>query len=313
MQHTHGLQLYTSMCVTGHVMHAHIRSISALWRAETRFDKSTNDNTALLMDSEMIKRPNAALINREWFDSAKSVLSTDNLGHVLIAAAEYVFVGSTNMQLSAGESIVFTMIKPALDSDILKYSERCARNAANARSQRQRVGANGSEWEPMAANTTPTPTPTTTTTPISLPREHDKSRRDREQFFIALYFAEQGSEAPVQEMHAFWNYYESLGWKNNKGAAIVRKQSCAAMWRAQFATGDVCEWRRHWFKALHKAHIFDLRAFTDVRGAEIEGENLTLSIVGGKEFAEFLDGSYMPVLRYFVADMGCKTLSYRAL
>lgn len=258
-------------------------------------------------------RPSAALINREWFRSAQSVLASDGVGRVLIAAVEYVFTGDTRTNLSEGEKIVFTMIKPSLDSDIVKYRERCARNAANARSKRERVGASGSDWERVGANTTTTPTTTPTTTTISLPREDEKSQRDREQFFIALYFAERGSEAPVAEMQAFWNYYESLGWKNNKGAAIVRKQSCAAMWRAQFATGDVCEWRQQWHKALHYAHTFDLRALTDVRGAEIEGENLTLSIAGGKEFAEFLDGSYMPVLRQFVTFMGCKTLTYKAL
>lgn len=258
-------------------------------------------------------RPSAALINREWFRSAQSVLETDGVGRVLIAAVEYVFTGDTRTNLSEGEKIVFTMIKPSLDSDIVKYRERCARNAANARSKRERVGASGSEWERVGANTTTTPTTTPTTTTISLPREEDIKQRDREQFIIALYFAERGSEAPVQEMQAFWNYYDSLGWKNNKGAAIVRKQSCAANWRCQFATGDVCEWREHWFKALHYARTFDLRALTDVRGAEIEGENLMLYIVGGKEFAEFLDDSYMPVLRQFVTFMGCKTLTYKAL
>lgn len=257
-------------------------------------------------------RPSAALINREWFRSAQSVLASDGVGRVLIAAVEYVFTGDTRTNLSDGEKIVFTMIKPSLDSDIVKYRERCARNAANARSKRERVVASGSEWERVGANTTTTSTTTSTTTPISLPREDDKSRRDREQFLIALSFAERGSEAPAQEMQAFWNYYESLGWKNNKGAAIVRKQAAAGMWRPQFSTGEVSGWRLQWFKALHMANTFDLRALTDVRGVEIKGEDLTLLIVGGKEFADFLEAEYMPVLRRFVAAMGCKTLIYKS-
>lgn len=258
-------------------------------------------------------RPSAALINREWFESAKSVLSADGLGKVLIAACNYVLFNELKLKLNSTESVVFAMIMPALDSDIAKYRERCARNAANARSKRERVGASGSEWERVGANTTTTSTTTPTSTTISLPREDDKSRRDREQFFIALYFAEQGSEAPVQEMLAFWNYYESLGWKNNKGAAIVRKQSCAAMWRAQYATGDVCEWRKHWLKALHRANTFDLRLFTDIRGVTISEEKLELAIVGGKEFADYLDATHMSVLRPFVTSMGCKDLYYRAI
>lgn len=299
-----------SVYVTVHGMHAHIGSTTASWRAETILDESTNANTALHMDSETNKRPNAALINREWFESAARALQRDDLCDVVFAAIKYVIYGDLPERLSSKAEIVFTMIQPALDSDIRAYAERCARNAANARNRSQRVATSGSEWEPVVANTTTTPTTTPTTTKISLPREDDIKQRDREQFFIALYFAERGSEAPVQEMQAFWNYYESLGWKNNKGAAIVRKQSCAAMWRCQFATGDVCEWRQKWHKALHCTHTFDMRLLTDVSGVEIKGEDLALHIVGGKEFADFLDTASMPVLRQFVALMGCKTLSY---
>ena len=93
------------------------------------------------------KRPNAALINREWYESAKSVLGARDLSCVLVAAVEYVLYGDTAITLQDSAKVVFAMIRPALDSDIAKYNERCARNAANAKSQRQRVGASGSEWE----------------------------------------------------------------------------------------------------------------------------------------------------------------------
>ena len=114
-------------------------------------------------------------------------------------------------------------------------------------------------------------------------------------------------------MEAFWNYYESLGWKNNKGAAIVRKQAAASMWRPQFALGDVDEWRVKWFKALHKSKFFDLRLFTDVRGAEVHGDVLTLYIVGGKAFADDLETNCLPFLSIFVADMGAKALQYQSI
>ena len=114
-------------------------------------------------------------------------------------------------------------------------------------------------------------------------------------------------------MEAFWNYYESLGWKNNKGAAIVRKQAAASMWRPQFALGNVDEWRVKWFKALHKSKSFDLRLFTDVRGAEVHGDVLTLYIVGGKAFADDLEANCLPFLSIFVADMGAKALQYQAI
>ena len=265
------------------------------------------------METETTKRPNAALINREWFESAARALQRDDLCDVLLAAVSYVLYGDMPEGLSAAAEIVFTMIRPALDSDIRAYAERCARNAANARNRSQRVGASGSEWERVGAIPTTTPTTTTTPTPISLPRENDKEQRDRERFFIALYFAEKGSESPVAEMEAFWNYYESLGWKNNKGAAIVRKQAAASMWRPQFALGDVDGWRVKWFKALHKSKSFDLRLFSDVRGAEVHGDALTLYIVGGKAFADDLETYCLPLLRIFVADMGAKELRYQSI
>lgn len=81
------------------------------------------------------QRPNAALINREWFESACRVLSYDEQGELLVNAVEYVLHGATRVKLSGKVSIAFEMVRPALDSDIIKYRERCARNAANAKSQ----------------------------------------------------------------------------------------------------------------------------------------------------------------------------------
>ena len=93
------------------------------------------------------KRPNAALVNREWYLAAKSVLNAAQLGQLLVKSVEYVLDGSNDVKYDTFVEMAFAMVKPALDSDIAKYLERCARNAANARSQSQRVAASGSEWE----------------------------------------------------------------------------------------------------------------------------------------------------------------------
>ena len=98
------------------------------------------------MENQEDKRPRAALINREWFVAARRVLPADQLGRVLIAAVEYVLEDVISDKLSTDERIVFEMARPWLDSDISTYRARCERNAANARSQRQRVAASGSEW-----------------------------------------------------------------------------------------------------------------------------------------------------------------------
>ena len=91
------------------------------------------------------QRPSAALVNREWYAAAKSVLRRDQLGSLLIKAIEYVLAGGDGVQYDTMVETVFAMVKPALDSDIVKYHERCIRNAQNARAKR--VGASGSEWE----------------------------------------------------------------------------------------------------------------------------------------------------------------------
>lgn len=75
---------------------------------------------------ETENRPNAALINKEWYESAKGVLGARDLSCVVIAAIEYVLYGDTGITLQDSAKVVFAMIRPALDSDIAKYRERCA-------------------------------------------------------------------------------------------------------------------------------------------------------------------------------------------
>ena len=80
------------------------------------------------------RRPNAALINREWFESASGIMSQEDLAMVVLNACRYVFGLPAVAMKNQSQNIVFAMVKPALDSDLAKYAERCARNAANAKS-----------------------------------------------------------------------------------------------------------------------------------------------------------------------------------
>ena len=219
------------------------------------------------MDND-IKRPAAALINREWFGAAKGILSDEELGLVLLCAVEYIFGDIKPRRLSSTANTVYAMIRPALDSDITKYLERCERNAANAKSQRQRVAASGTQSQRVAANTTTTTTPTTTTTStttISLsPAEID----ERDRWLVFGYFWSTGSKAIKEECNAFWSYYESLGWKNNKGAAIVSRLAAARMWKRQFELGVVPNGADAWFKAMQECAITDYSVWQVFAGAE---------------------------------------------
>lgn len=222
------------------------------------------------MEPSDIKRPNAALINREWFESAERVLDAADLRWVVISAVRYVLYGVEPEGLPERAALVFAMIRPALDSDITRYLERCARNAANAKSQRQRVAASGSDSQRVGANTTTTPTPTTTTTPSLSPVEVDTKKVEREKWLIYGYFWSTGSKAVLQEYNAFWNYYEALGWKNNKGAPIISKSACARQWRRQFETGDVPNGAGAWFNAVKECPIPDVNVWHIYAGAELK-------------------------------------------
>lgn len=219
------------------------------------------------MDND-IRRPNAALINREWFESAAKALDRDDLSDVLFSAVTYVIYGDMPEGLNTAAEIVFTMIKPALDSDIAKYSERCERNQRNARSQSQRVAASGTQSQPVGANTTTTTTTTSTTTTTTTPSLSPAEVDERDRWLVFGYFWSTGSKAIKEECNAFWSYYESLGWKNNKGAAIVSRLAAARMWKRQFELGVVPNGADAWFKAMQECTITDYSVWQVFTGAE---------------------------------------------
>lgn len=227
---------------------------------------------------EAENRPNAALINREWFEAARSVLSTSDMGLVMVNAACYVFGLTQCAGMNQVQQAVFAMIRPALDSDISKYRERCARNAANARSGWERVGASGTQSQQVGATTTTTTTTTPTTTPTTTTSISPDEQRQRERFIIYGYFWSVGSGDPMAEMNAFWDYYESLGWKNNKGAVIVSKQSAARMWRRQYETKTPPDGAQAWFRAVQTCKILDPTAFTIFAGSKRVDEKVVVRL-----------------------------------
>ena len=229
-------------------------------------------------------RPNAALINKEWYESAKGILSTKDLGGLLVAAVEHVLYGHMDIMLQEKACVVYAMIKPALDSDIARYRERCARNAANAKSQWQRVAASGTQSQRVAANTTPTPTTTTTTTPSLSESADSEKETERDKWLVIGYFWSIGSKAVAEEYKAFWSYYESLGWKNNKGAAIVSRLACARMWRRQFECGEPKAGADAWFRALQSCPIHDPNIWHAYRGAERTESGVVVRLACGAQF-----------------------------
>ena len=262
------------------------------------------------MDSNDSKRPNAALINRDWYQAAAGVLPADGLGRVLVAACEYVLNGSPGNLSNQIERAVFQMVLPSLDSDLQKYADRCVRNAANARRGAERVATSGSEWERVGANTTTTST-TTTTTAKTLSQEVYEISRERQMFLLSGYFFAKGSEAPVEEMYRFWNYYEQLGWKNNKGAPIVRKQAAAAMWKCEFALGVEREGSGIWFDVWSRADETNLEVWSTFRSI-VRADDTTAHLRCNCKpaFFEWLQAEKMPILGAIASRLGVKSITF---
>lgn len=252
------------------------------------------------MDNDL-KRPNAALINREWFESAAKALHRDDLCDILFSAVTYVIYGDMPEGLSSAAEIVFTMIKPALDSDIAKYTERCERNKRNARSQSQPVAASRSQSQPVAANTTTTSTTTSTTTTTTTSSLSPEEVEERDRWLIFGYFWSVGSKAITQECEAFWSYYESLGWKNNKGAPIVNRLACARQWNRKFETGTAPNGADAWFKAMQSCNIYDCSAFKCYLGAEREEVGAVVRLRCKTSFLESLKAAVPNLERTLIA------------
>lgn len=261
-------------------------------------------------DVNNIRRPTAALINREWYESSRRLLSKQALGDVLVACVDYVLYGEDYLDVREVKGVVFNMIKPALDSDISKYNERCARNAANAKrkassSEWQRVGASGTSGEQPQ----PQPQPQHQPQPQPLSQE-DGVRENREKFLIFGYFWSTGSEDPMGESVAFWSYYESLGWKNNKGAAIVNKIAAARMWRRQYAMKEPCDHSIEWYKAFSTADTTNIQVFTAYRGARLEGSQWVITLRCDEDFAATFTANYRQQLAALQRALGGLPLEF---
>lgn len=224
------------------------------------------------------KRPNAALINREWYESAQEILTPEELGRAVLNAIAYVLYGDELPPSTSRVGVVCRMIKPALDSDIAKYRERCARNAANAKSQPKRVEASGTQSQRVGANTTTTPTTTPTTTAISLQEGQSDREIKRERWLVYGHFWSLGSRAIEEELNAFWSYYESLGWRNNKGAQIVSKVAAARMWRNQYELGTPPDGAKVWLNAVKSCTVSDYNIWHIYAGAERDGEKVVVNL-----------------------------------
>lgn len=242
---------------------------------------------------------------RNWWQAIKTGLCDGDRLAFYDMVFRYAFEGYQVQETRGAVKIAFDMVKPFIDQDIVKYRERCERNRANARG-RQRVAASGSESLPVANNTnsnTNNNTNTNTNT-ISLSEEKEK-------FLICALFYSRGSISPGMELNKFWQYYESLGWRNNKGAPITKKMAAAKMWDLQSGISKrALAPRVAWSDAMLLCDSCDIRVFDNLVRTEIQGEVLHLYARDVKDFAALMESSFIAGLKRYAASYSCSRVLY---
>lgn len=242
---------------------------------------------------------------RAWWEAAIDTLPPiyRQVYYDLIFA--YAFGGEKPDKLPREVECMFAMIKPYIDQDRAKYQERCERNKRNANAPK-RVAASGSQSLPVGTNTnTSTNTSTNTNTnTISISEE-------RQKFLVCGQLFARGAVQPREEMQRFWAYYESLGWRNNKGAPIVRKQSAAAMWNMQFGvTENAPDLRKAWYDAFSRLESADYVIFDNVKRLTITGDNVVIAAKDFRQLAERLRTQYGPIVQGFMQAVGVIDITF---
>lgn len=212
------------------------------------------------------------IFSRSWWSAAVQELNPEDRLQFYDAVMLYAFTDEIPGSLSAAVRPMLAMVKPFIDEDRVKYQERVERNRQNARGHKP-VAASGSQSLPVAHNTN-----TNTITNINTNTNTISLSEEREKWLVFGYLWSSGSGAVEQEFDAFWSYYESLGWKNNKGAAIVNKLAAARMWRRQFETKQAPDGAAAWFNAMRGCPVLDYDVFRAFMGAELIEDRLIIRL-----------------------------------
>lgn len=247
------------------------------------------------------------IISRTWWAAAVQELNPNDRLAFYDGLLQYAFTNELPGDLPAAVRPMMAMCVPFIDADKVKYNERVERNRANARGGKK---ASGYQSLPVATNTntnTSTNTNTNTNTnTISLTPE-------RERFFLCGLFFSRGAIKPAEEMQRFWDYYESLGWRNNKGGVIVKKTSAAKMWNLQTGvTSQALASRVAWYRCMSACECNDTDVFDLLQRTDIEGDVLHIYARDGKKFANLVEQQFIAGLRRFAAEYGCSSTIYHS-
>lgn len=253
---------------------------------------------------QSIKDMKSAFIRKEWYDAASSILSSDERLELYDLICGYAFQGSTPAIKHGKVAALWALIRPALDQDAEKYEAKCERNRKNAtRSQSQPLAANGYQSLPMATNTNNNSNTNTKSTTFS---QSSTGKKEREIFDCMGIILSRGATEPAAECKRMWDYYTALGWKNNKGAPIVSKNSAAAMWRLQCDTVADVSMSRIWWAAFKSVEGADISLWRYWRGMRRDGDTLHVYIQQGSALNELIEGKHQARMLSIMQKVGAE-------
>ena len=244
---------------------------------------------------------------RSWWEAAVKVLPSEERILFYEAVFQYAFEGRAVGNGKRDIAAMFEMVRPFIDQDKIKYQERCERNRRNAQG-RKPVAPSGTQSLPVDANTnTSTNTNTNTnTSTISLTPEKEK-------FLVCGMFFARGAIKPAEELQRFWSYYESLGWRNNKGAQIVRKSSAARMWSLQSGvTEKALAPRLAWYQEISACECTDIRVFDNLVNLVADGDTLHIYARSVREFAQICENQCLAGVQRYAASYSCSKVTYES-
>lgn len=245
------------------------------------------------------------IVNRTWWAAAVQELSALDRLAFYDALLQYAFTDEFTEHLPAAVRPMMAMVVPFIDADKVKYSERVERNRANARGGK-RVAASGSQSLPVAPNTN-----TTTNTNTNTNNNTISISPEKEKFFVCAMFYARGAIKPAEETTRFWDYYESLGWRNNKGAQIVRKTAAARMWSLQTGTTERdLQTRQAWARCMTTCDSARLEVFELLQRVEVDGPELKLFARDCRQFAAIVESDFLAGLQRFATGLECSRTTY---
>ena len=259
----------------------------------------------------------AALINRTWFDAARAVLNTADRCCLYDTICAYTFgLPFNTAALSAPARAMWEMIHPYLDADKDKYTARCERNRKNAsRSQSQPVAASRSQSQPVDINNN-TNIDISNSNNTNINNNNNNNSFSLEQnkkdiFNCKSIFFARGCSNIQKTFDAFWNYYESQGWKSSKGAPIVSRAAAARMWRCDDIVPDIIELRRPWYEAFKVCEQVDLPLWTCAPQISVDSDVLTISTSMQPPQLEMLEKECERALVELLTHYNCHIIDYK--